>query len=92
MHHPHQSEPVKSMKRSLFSAAAFFFAASKSCIQPSPPAKENKLEAIMVDAIIDAVFMVMSLRERGEDLIPCNLRDFLALFDAVHLTPLDVGD
>ena len=46
----------------------------------------------MVDAIIDAVFMVMSLRERSEDLIPCNLRDFLALFDAVHLTPPDVGD
>ena len=46
----------------------------------------------MVDAIIDAVFMVMSLKERSEDLIPCNLRDFLALFGAVHLTPLDDGD
>ena len=67
------------MKRSLFSAAAFFLAASMSCIQPSPPAKDDKLETRMADAIVSAVFIILSVKERSQNLIPCNSRDFLAL-------------
>jgi hypothetical protein len=42
MHHVHQSEPVKSMKRSLFSAAAFFLAAF-DVMHPALASREGKI-------------------------------------------------
>ncbi len=62
MHQPHQSDPVKSTSRSLFSAAAFCLAASKSVIHSSPAAVEidtvsasNRLASIVF-------FMIMECR------------------------------
>lgn len=59
MHQLHQSDPVKSTSRVLCSAAAFFLAAVKSVIHPSPAAKEH---AVVSASAMAANFVVFFIR------------------------------
>jgi len=63
MHHPHQSEPVKSSNRSFLPSAASFLAASKSVCHPSPPACSGLSEAKTNATVVMSVFLFIMIRE-----------------------------